>query len=190
MLTYGKPFNFQNWIDQHAELLKPPVGNQQIWQDADFIVTVVGGPNLRTDFHDDPLEEFFYQFKGNAYMNIMDRGKLERIDLKEGDIFLLPPHMRHSPQRPEADSRCLVIERHRPLGAMDAFDWYCLNCNHLVYRSEFQLESIVTDFPPVFERFYNDPSLRICKHCNTVHPGKHAHATSAQQTVTHKGATP
>ena len=47
---YSKPFNFQRWIDEHAHLLKPPVGNQQVWQDADFIVTVVGGPNERTDF--------------------------------------------------------------------------------------------------------------------------------------------
>jgi len=97
-------------------LFKPPVNNQQIWQDADFMVTVIGGPNHRTDFHDDPLEEFFYQFKGNAWLNIMNEGRLERIDLKEGDIFLLPPHVRHSPQRPEAGSRCLVIERQRPVG--------------------------------------------------------------------------
>ncbi len=190
MLTYGKPFNFQHWLDKHADLLKPPVGNQQIWQDADFIVTVVGGPNQRTDFHDDPLEEFFYQIKGNAYLNIMDNGKLERIDLKEGDIFLLPPHVRHSPQRPEADSRCLVIERQRPLGMIDAFEWYCLNCNRLVHRIEIQLKNIVTDLPPLFERFYSDASVRICKHCNTVHPGKHAHTASARQTVTQKGAKP
>ncbi|MFJ2989692.1 3-hydroxyanthranilate 3,4-dioxygenase [Collimonas sp. NPDC087041] len=190
MLTYGKPFNFQHWLEQHADLLKPPVGNQQIWQDADFMVTVVGGPNQRTDFHDDPLEEFFYQIKGNAYLNIMDNGKLERIDLKEGDIFLLPPHVRHSPQRPEADSRCLVIERQRPLGVIDAFEWYCLNCNHLVHRIEIQLKNIVTNLPPLFEQFYSNPAIRVCSHCNTVHPGKHAHAASNQQSVTQKGATP
>ena len=56
MPAYGPPLNFQRWIQDHAHLLQPPVGNQQIWQDADFIVTVVGGPNLRTDYHDDPLE--------------------------------------------------------------------------------------------------------------------------------------
>jgi 3-hydroxyanthranilate 3,4-dioxygenase len=172
MFTYGMPLNFQRWVDDHASKLKPPVGNQQIWKDADFIVTVVGGPNKRTDFHDDPLEEFFYQFKGNAYLNIMDRGKQERVDLNEGDIFLLPPHVRHSPQRPEPDSRCLVIERQRPFGMLDAFEWYCLECNHLVYRVEIQLQSIVTDLPPLFERFYGDTSLRVCPQCGSVHPGK------------------
>lgn len=176
MYKYGKPFNFQQWIAQHAHLLKPPVGNQQIWQDADFVVTVVGGPNLRTDYHDDPLEEFFYQFKGNAYLNVMADGVVERIDLTEGDIFLLPPHVRHSPQRPEADSLCLVIERQRPAGMLDAFEWYCLACNHLVHRIETQLQSIVNDLPPLFERFYGDTSLRRCPQCQTVHPGKLAHA--------------
>ena len=117
MPAYGPPLNFQRWIQDHAHLLQPPVGNQQIWQDADFIVTVVGGPNLRTDYHDDPLEEFFYQVRGNAWLSLWIDGKPERVDLKEGDIFLLPPHVRHSPQRPETGSACLVIERQRPPGA-------------------------------------------------------------------------
>lgn len=180
MLTYGAPLNFQQWLKNNDHLLAPPVGNQQIWQDADFIVTVVGGPNERTDYHDDPFEEFFYQFKGNAYLNIMNEGKVERIDLKEGDMFLLPPHVRHSPQRPEPDSRCLVIERQRPQNVLDAFEWYCLNCNHLVHRVEVQLKSIVKDLPPLFERFYADPALRVCPDCKTVHPGKDAHQQAVQ----------
>jgi 3-hydroxyanthranilate 3,4-dioxygenase len=184
MFTYGLPLNFQRWIDDHSDRLKPPVGNQQVWSDADLIVTVVGGPNHRTDFHDDPLEEFFYQMKGNAYLNIMDRGKLDRVDLKEGDIFLLPPHVRHSPQRPDPESRCLVIERQRPIGMLDAFEWYCMQCNHLVYRAETQLHSIVTDLPPLFERFYSSQSLRTCSHCGAVHPGR-----DIPMAVTEEGST-
>jgi len=174
MFRYSKPLNFPRWLEENAHLLKPPVGNQQIWQDADFLVTVVGGPNHRTDYHDDPLEEFFWQFKGNAYLDIMDRGKRERIDLHEGDIYLLPPHVRHSPQRPEGDSRCLVIERQRPLGMLDAFEWYCLSCNHLVHRVEVQLKSIVDDLPPLFEQFYQSEELRVCPQCGSIHPGKYA----------------
>ncbi len=45
-----KPINFPRWIEENRHLLKPPVGNQQIWRDTDMIVTVVGGPNQRTDF--------------------------------------------------------------------------------------------------------------------------------------------
>jgi 3-hydroxyanthranilate 3,4-dioxygenase len=174
MLKYGAPFNFARWIDDKAHLLKPPVGNQQIWSDADFIVTVVGGPNHRTDYHDDPLEEFFYQMVGNAHLNLMIDGKRERIDLKEGDIFLLPPHVRHSPQRPEAGSVCLVIERQRPVGLLDGFEWYCLNCDGLVHRVEVQLKSIVEDLPPLFSAFYASEETRRCPHCGTVHPGRAA----------------
>jgi len=171
-----KALDFPKWIEEHRHLLKPPVGNAQIWESdtemRDFIVTVVGGPNHRTDFHDDPYEEFFYQMKGNAFLNVMEDGKPGRIDLKEGAIFLMPPHMRHSPQRPEAASLCLVIERTRPEGVQDGFEWYCRTCHALLHRVEVQLKSIVRDLPPLFEKFYVSEKLRTCRKCGAVHPGK------------------
>jgi 3-hydroxyanthranilate 3,4-dioxygenase len=166
------PIDFPKWLAEHQHLLKPPVGNQQIWEDTDFIVTVVGGPNRRTDFHDDPYEEFFWQFKGNAWLNVIENGKPGRVELREGAIFLLPPHVRHSPQRPEEGSLCLVIERKRPNGALDGFEWYCLSCAALLYRVEVQLKSIVRDLPPLFETFYASQDLRTCKSCGAIHPGK------------------
>ncbi|HVE49057.1 MAG TPA: 3-hydroxyanthranilate 3,4-dioxygenase [Casimicrobiaceae bacterium] len=172
-MTYGPPLDFRKWIADHADRLKPPVGNQQVWQDSDLIVTVVGGPNQRTDFHDDPLEEFFYQMTGNASILVLDRGRIERVALNEGAIFLLPGHVRHSPQRPEAGSRCLVIERARPPGEIDAFEWYCAACATRVHRAEIQLQSIVTDLPKVFEAFYSGgEEARRCNACGTIHPGR------------------
>jgi 3-hydroxyanthranilate 3,4-dioxygenase len=164
--------DFPRWIAEHQHLLKPPVGNARVWMDTDFMVTIVGGPNFRTDFHDDPFEEFFYQVKGNAWLNVMEGGKPGRVELPEGAIFLLPPHMRHSPQRPEAGSVCLVIERTRPPGALDGFEWFCLECHNLLHRVEIQLNDIVKDIPALFERFYADPALRTCNACGAVHPGK------------------
>ncbi|WP_026436131.1 3-hydroxyanthranilate 3,4-dioxygenase [Acidovorax sp. JHL-9] len=173
MLKYGYPLNFPRWLEDNAHLLKPPVGNQQIWKDGDFMVTVVGGPNGRSDFHDDPVEEFFYQFRGNAYLLLWDRGRYERVDLKEGDIFLMPPHTLHSPQRPEVGSLCLVIERQRPAGALDAFQWSCAHCGHLIQRREVLLQSIVDDLPPLYERFYaSSEEERRCPSCGQVHPGR------------------
>jgi 3-hydroxyanthranilate 3,4-dioxygenase len=167
-----QPINFNRWIEEHQHLLKPPVGNQQIWKDADMIVTVVGGPNQRTDFHDDPYEEYFHQFRGNASLLIADRGRFERIDLHEGDIFLLPAHVRHSPQRPEPGSLCTVIELPRPAGVKDAFEFYCAACGTRVTRAEVQLASIVEDLPKVYRRFYDAPAAeRTCPQCGEVHPG-------------------
>src|SRR4026209_1841424 len=69
-------FNFSRWIDEPAHLLKPPVGNQMVFREAeDLIVQVVGGPNARTDFHDDPYEEFFYQLRGDIVLRILENGR-------------------------------------------------------------------------------------------------------------------
>lgn len=177
---YGAPLNFNNWVTDHADRLKPPVGNQQIWPKSDLICTVVGGPNQRTDFHVDPYEEYFHQFKGNASLLIADRGQFERIHLREGDVFLLPAFVRHSPQRPEAGSLCTVIERSRPKGVIDAFEWYCAHCGTLVARREVQLESIVEDLPKAFASFYDTPETeRVCPDCGTLHPGRNWQAWHA-----------
>lgn len=170
---FGAPLNFQRWLDDNEHLLKPPVGNQQIWEDANYMVTVVGGPNERTDFHDDPVEEFFYQFKGEAYLLIWDRGKYEKVTLKEGDIWLMSPHVIHSPQRPNEGSLCLVIESKRPPHENDALQWSCAKCGTLIKRYEMALKSIVDDLPPVYEQFYaTSDTERTCSNCGTVHPGK------------------
>ena len=68
------PLNFKSWIDEHRHLLKPPVGNQVVWEDRDFIVMVVGGPNTRKDFHVDESEEFFYQLEGDMTLKVVDDG--------------------------------------------------------------------------------------------------------------------
>ncbi len=169
-------FNFQSWIDEHKHLLKPPVGNQMVFKDADLMVTVVGGPNKRTDYHDDPVEEFFYQLKGDMLLKLHDTnsGEFYDVPIREGDIFLLPAHMRHSPQRPQEGSIGLVIEPARPEGALDAVEWYCFNCQSRVHRAEVDLESIVDDLPPIYAAFYASEDQRTCPQCGTVHPGKDA----------------
>jgi 3-hydroxyanthranilate 3,4-dioxygenase len=164
--------NFQRWIDDHRHLLKPPVGNKQIWEDADMMVFVVGGPNQRTDYHDDPVEEFFYQLEGDMVLKIHDDGEFYDVVIREGEIFCLPPHVRHSPQRPMAGSIGLVIEPKRPDGEMDAFEWFCFDCGGLVHRDEVVVESIVKDLPPLYERFFADEAARTCPDCGAVHPGK------------------
>ena len=165
-------FNFKAWIEDHRHLLKPPVGNAKIWEDSNLMVTVVGGPNQRTDYHDDPVEEFFYQLEGDMLLKVGDDGDFYDVPIREGEIFLLPPHVRHSPQRPQAGSIGLVVEPKRQVGELDAIEWYCFECGTLVHRAELQLTSIVDDLPPIYEKFYASTEARICPNCGSVHPGK------------------
>lgn len=174
MLRYGPPFDFRGWIESNRHLLQPPVGNAQIWQDADFIVTVVGGPNQRTDYHVDPLEEFFYQIEGDMILRLWEEGAPRDLSIRAGEIFLLPPGVPHSPQRPVPGSIGLVIERQRPEGMLDAFQWYCDHCGSVVHRVEVQLKSIVRDLPPLFQAFYESEQLRTCSACGSVHGGRAA----------------
>jgi 3-hydroxyanthranilate 3,4-dioxygenase len=167
-----KAFNFKGWIEEHQHLLQPPVGNKKVWENADLMVTVVGGPNQRTDYHDDPVEEFFYQLKGDMVLKLVDDGQFYDVPIREGDVFLLPPHVRHSPQRPQAGSVGLVIEPKRPEGALDAVEWYCFECENLVARLEVDLDDITKDLPPLYQRFYADEAMRTCAKCGAVHPGK------------------
>ncbi|GGO99482.1 3-hydroxyanthranilate 3,4-dioxygenase [Wenjunlia tyrosinilytica] len=168
-------FNFDQWVSEHEHLLKPPVNNKQMWDGTgDFIVQVVGGPNQRTDFHVDPYEELFYQVKGNMHVNIMTADGPERIDIREGDMWLLPRDTPHSPQRPEPGSIAIVVERIREEGRMEKFQWYCLECHSLLYELELQVRDIVSDLPPAFEKFYASETARTCAACGALHPGKSA----------------
>lgn len=169
MTRIRPPFNFRDWIDEHRELLKPPVCNQQVYQDSDFIVMVVGGPNSRKDYHIDEGEEFFYQLEGDMLLKTMQDGRAMDIKIRAGDIFLLPPRIAHSPQR-YADTVGLVIERQRQPGELDGFVWFCDNCNNKLYEEFVQLENIVTQLPPIFDRFWSSDEHRTCSRCGTVMP--------------------
>jgi 3-hydroxyanthranilate 3,4-dioxygenase len=167
------PFDFTRWIDANAHLLKPPVGNKALFETGDgMVVMVVGGPNQRVDFHDDPVEEFFYQLRGDMVLKLHDRGRVEDVVIREGQVFLLPPHVRHSPQRPVPGSVGLVVEGTRRPEDRDGFEWFCFECSGLLHRVELQVKDIVKDLPPLFDAFYNSPAARTCRHDGAVHPGR------------------
>jgi 3-hydroxyanthranilate 3,4-dioxygenase len=162
------PIDLQRWIDEHRHLLKPPVGNKCI-VDGDFIIMIVGGPNLRSDYHYDEGPEFFYQIEGEITLKVQDEGIARDIRLRAGEIFYLPPRVPHSPNR-SAGSIGLVIERRRTAGERDGLMWFCEQCNHKLYEEYFTLDSIESDFPPVFERFHRSSEARTCDVCGHVHP--------------------
>jgi len=159
--------NFKRWIDENRHLLKPPVGNKRVFQDGDFVIMVVGGPNARKDYHVDPGQEFFYQLEGDMVLKTIQDGKPVDVPIRAGELLLLPANVPHSPQR-FANTVGLVVERQRRPGERDGFQWYCENCGNLLYEEFFELQDIETQFPPLFERFYSNLALRTCSHCGTV----------------------
>lgn len=168
-MALSKPFNLQSWVDEHRHLLKPPVGNQQVYKgNDDYIVMVVGGPNGRKDYHWEDGEELFYQLEGDITLKIInEKGEPEDIPIRAGEMFLLPPRIPHSPQRP-ADTIGLVIERYRKPGEEDKLMWFCENCNHKLYEASFALEDITTQIKAAIEEFMASEELRTCKNCGTV----------------------
>ena len=137
-----------------------------------MVVMVVGGPNGRVDFHDDPGQEFFYQLEGDMVLKVAEGGAIFDVPIREGEVFLLPPHVRHSPQRPNPGSVGLVVESPRMPGMMDGFEWFCFECGSLVHRVEVAVTNIVTDLPPLFDAFYRDEEARTCPRCGALHPGR------------------
>jgi 3-hydroxyanthranilate 3,4-dioxygenase len=163
-----RPFNIHKWIDEHRHLLKPPVGNQQVYKDVqDFIVMVVGGPNSRKDFHYNETEELFYQLEGDIVVRIIEDGKIVPIEIKAGDMFLLPAKVPHSPQR-GPNTVGLVIEKVRAGDMKDSFSWYCENCSNKLYEEFMPVNDIVKQLPPVMNAFYADVEKRTCDKCGTV----------------------
>ena len=162
-------FNFRDWIDEHRDQLKPPVCNQQVFDDNDFIVMVVGGPNSRKDYHFDEGPEFFYQLEGDMLLRTIQDGERVDIPIREGEILLLPPKVPHSPQR-YADTVGLVVERKRLPDELDGFMWFCDDCNHKLYEEYLYISDIVGQLPPIFDRFYGSEEHRTCDKCHTVMP--------------------
>lgn len=163
------PFNLQKWIDENRHLLKPPVGNKNLYVEAgDFIVMIVGGPNARKDYHYNETEEWFYQLEGDINVKIQVDGKAVDVPIKAGEMFLLPAKIPHSPGRSE-NSIGLVLECVRNDRQMkDGLLWFCDNCNNKLHEVYFPLNNIEDDFLPRFREFYGSLDLRTCKKCGSV----------------------
>lgn len=161
------PLNLQKWIDEHREILKPPVCNKQIFELDDFIVMVVGGPNKRSDYHYNEGPELFYQLEGEMVLAVVDGEEFKDIPITAGEMFLLPPKMLHSPRRME-NSIGLVVERKRLPHEKDALLWFCENCHHKLYEESFMLDDIEEDLPKIFNKFFGSLEYRTCSECGTV----------------------
>jgi 3-hydroxyanthranilate 3,4-dioxygenase len=165
------PLNLKAWIDEHRHALKPPVGEKRVYQvggATGFIIAVVGGPTHRKDFHVNPTEELFFQVEGDVIIRVVDaHGEQHDIPVREGEMFLLPPGVPHSPQRP-AGSVGLVVERPRPHGEDDQMLFYCEKCGEVVHEELFEAGESVVRVKTAMEAFWSDATLRTCMHCGSI----------------------
>ena len=167
-MAIKRPFNLQKWIDDNRDILKPPIGNKNLYVEAgDFIVMIVGGPNARKDYHYNETEELFYQLEGDIIVKIQEEGKAVEVPIKAGDIYLHPAKVPHSPIRP-ASSVGLVIERVRKAEHTDGLLWFCDECNNKLHETYFPLKDIEKDFLSRFREFYESEDLRTCSNCGHV----------------------
>lgn len=167
-MAIKRPFNLQKWIEDNRDILKPPVGNKNLYADAgDYIVMIVGGPNARKDYHYNETEELFYQLEGDIEVTIQEDGKAVKVPIKEGEMYLHPAKVPHSPARP-ANTVGLVIERKREQDHQDGLMWFCDSCNNKLHDTYFHLTNIEKDFLPRFKEFYNSEQLRTCDSCGHV----------------------
>ncbi len=168
-MAIQKPFNLFSWIEENRALLKPPVGNKNLYTESgDYIVMIVAGPNARKDYHYNQTEELFYQLEGTIKVVIQENGEKKEMILNAGDMYLHPAKVPHSPVRSEG-SIGLVIERKRAgKGFTDGLLWYCEQCNHKMHEVYFELHDIEKDFLPHFKAFYESEEMRTCKNCGCV----------------------
>ncbi|KAN0011635.1 hypothetical protein ACTFIU_011213 [Dictyostelium citrinum] len=168
------PININKWIEENKSLLQPPVGAKLLYTDINstFVVMIVGGPNQRTDYHVNETDEFFYQFKGDMILKIVDKdGSFKDIFIREGETFILPGNTPHSPQRYK-DTIGLVLEKKRGPENIDKLLWFCDNkdCRKLLFSRSFHVDDLDLgkQLTPVINEFYGNEEHRTCKHCNHI----------------------
>lgn len=160
------PINLQKWVEENRHLLKPPVGNKPIW-DGDFLVMVVGGPNQRTDYHINPGGELFYQVEGDIVLRIMEDGQPRDVPIRQGELFLLPAGVPHSPQRP-AGTIGVVVEVPKFAKGTNHLRWYCPKCNAVLHDIPFEPVDLGKQIKAMLAEFNGNRELHTCKKCETV----------------------
>lgn len=105
-------------------------------------------------------------------LKIVDfEGNFKDISIKEGDVFLLPGNIPHSPQRFE-NTLGIVLERRRPENSLDTLRWYCEECKSVVYEESFYCVNLGTQLKPVIEAYFGDDGKRTCGKCGHLNPKK------------------
>eukprot|EP00092_Neocalanus_flemingeri_P068176 GFUD01083265.1.p1 GENE.GFUD01083265.1~~GFUD01083265.1.p1 ORF type:complete len:294 (+),score=74.49 GFUD01083265.1:33-914(+) len=144
--------NTKEWVKENEKFFLPPVCNKMMHNDQ-LKVFFVGGPNQRKDFHLEEGEELFFMRKGNMSLPILTNGNFRTIHIKEGDIFLLPGKIPHSPQR-EKDTVGLVIERERLPTETDGLRYFVDGTTDILFERWFYCDDLGTQLKPIIDEFF------------------------------------
>jgi 3-hydroxyanthranilate 3,4-dioxygenase len=158
------------WIAENREAFEPPVGNKVVWENSQYTAMVVRGPNARRDFHIDPSDEIFFQLKGDIVVEHLDRQGTRRSSvIKEGEIFLLPALVPHSPHRPHG-TWGLVIEIKRQPEQTESLIWLCDRCDTQLHQVTMHVADIETELKAAIQDYDSNERLRTCTACGYVQP--------------------
>jgi 3-hydroxyanthranilate 3,4-dioxygenase len=169
MSRLRQPFSQREWIERNLPRALGAIGNKEVFKGSDFIYQIIKGPNARNDFHLDPFDEIFFQIQGEIAVHVIEDGRERKIPVKEGEVFLLPKGVYHSPRRP-AGTVGLVLERPRQRDELDAIAWFCPNCAAKLHEVQFWCDDIEQGLKSVIEAFNADLRLRTCGKCGTLLP--------------------
>jgi 3-hydroxyanthranilate 3,4-dioxygenase len=170
-MDFLSTYHLQRWVEENKNLFSPPhKTNRLLVHHKDFLVMILRGPNVRLDFHVEPGDEFFYQIEGDIDLHLKPSGQnREVVKIRQGEIFLCPGSMPHSPRRPE-NSWGLVIERKRTQEENEEFAWFCEKCDAKVLSRAVVQGDIPAQVTKIYEEFNLDPKLRTCANCGYVFP--------------------
>ncbi|KAI6186624.1 hypothetical protein M3Y98_00153000 [Aphelenchoides besseyi] len=148
-------FDTNQWVESNRKDFTPPVCNKCMFSEQ-LKVFFVGGPNSRNDYHLEEGEEvcgIFFQIKGDMVLKVVENGIQKDVKIREGELFLLPAYVEHSPQRFENTLGC-VVERERSSDEYDCVRYFVDGTdNQILWERWFHLKDVVKDLPPVIRKF-------------------------------------
>ena len=164
-------FHLRRWVEENKNLFSPPYKtNRLLVHHQDFLVMILRGPNVRLDFHVEPGDEFFYQIEGGVELHLKSEGeKREVVKIGEGEIFVCPAGVPHSPRRPE-NTWGLVIERKRKPDEKEEFVWFCEKCDEKALSRTVVQDDVAGQVNKIYEAFNAGADIRTCKACGYVFP--------------------
>ncbi|ERE74242.1 3-hydroxyanthranilate 3,4-dioxygenase-like protein [Cricetulus griseus] len=151
----------KSWVEENRASFQPPVCNKLMHQEQ-LKIMFVGGPNTRKDYHIEEGEEVFYQLEGDMVLRVLEQGKHRDVVIRQGEIFLLPARVPHSPQR-FANTMGLVIERRRLESELDGLRYYVGDTVNVLFEKWFYCKDLGTQLAPIIQEFFRSEQYRTGK---------------------------